>query len=54
MNSLINRLIILTIALIYITLTDAQEDDVNQLFCQLNEYARARVLNEQSVFPCRQ
>lgn len=44
---------ILLIIILLINQIIAEEEDINQLFCQLNEYAKLRVHNNQNVFPCQ-
>lgn len=53
MNQVLTTIIVAMLLLInsFIIKTD---DDINELFCQLNEYATARVLNKLNVFPCQQ
>lgn len=41
-------IIVLIIALI------SAEEDLNQLYCQMNDFARERVLSGLKVFPCSQ
>lgn len=57
MQSLIQVLHLITLMIIVFINSpriNAEEDEINQLFCQLNDYAKIRVLNNQNVFPCNQ
>lgn len=55
---MLNFILILTILAAFLhLLTEAKheiDDQVNQLFCQLNEYAILRINNQEDVFPCRE
>lgn len=52
-NSQLLIQIVLT-ALFIIIVVSAQDEDINSLFCQLNDYAKERVNNQLNVFPCKQ
>lgn len=40
------------LSILHLTLAN-NEDEVNDLFCELNIYAKQRVENNLNVFPCR-
>lgn len=44
--------IIIQLYICFLTLAIANDEDINELFCQLNEYAKARVIQKTNVFPC--
>jgi hypothetical protein len=48
------RLIVALILAAIVSFAAALDEDVNRLFCQLNEYALVQTLNGQDVFPCTQ
>lgn len=48
-----NQILTIIILLAIISIASAIESEVDQLFCELNEYAKQRVLNGNSVFPCQ-
>ena len=47
---MINQIVILAILLIIKLI--AAEEDLKQLYCQLNEFAKQRVETNLPVFPC--
>ena len=50
MLSLVARLLIIISALI--ALISAEDQDLKQLYCELNSFAKQRVANNLDVFPC--
>ena len=47
-------LLVATIALLkFIGANQEVDDEINNLFCQLNEYAVMRINDGENVFPCR-
>lgn len=52
--TMISKIIISLIVLIGLILAiNAEDEAMNELFCQLNEYAKLRAINNLNVFPCK-
>lgn len=43
---------VITILILLSILVSAVDQDLNEIYCELNELARQRVLNNLDVFPC--
>lgn len=43
----------LLVPIVLILAINAEDQEMNDLFCQLNEYAKLRAINNLDVFPCK-
>lgn len=50
-KAIINLIIIFYLL---ITIIQCEDEDINPLFCELNDYAKQRAANNMNIFPCKQ